>query len=260
MRLFSPTTDIEIDVEPREKSHPELDLRPVDPDRRRPARLFVAGAAVAGGLLLLSLAVPHLFSAIELLDARSVAERAQLDDPKLTNPEIESAAAALLHALEWQDDADLAALLAATRLTQAARATTPEAAGQRLKQAIEAAKAAIRLSPAHPTAWTLLATSLEASDPRNPQFVAALQRAIAVAPYDARYLAQRVEMACRYWHLIDQPTRQLVAAQIHILAGRDMPALAALAKRSYGLLPVRESLAGDPALLERFDAIYITLQ
>ena len=55
--------------------------------------------------------------------ARSIAERVQLDDPKLTAPQIEGAATALRHALDWQDDADLAALLASTRLAQAARVT-----------------------------------------------------------------------------------------------------------------------------------------
>jgi tetratricopeptide (TPR) repeat protein len=259
MKLFSPTRDVELDVQPRDKTHPVPDGRPLDPDRRRPARLIVALAAVIGGAILVALAVPRLFAAIELLDARDIAVRAQNDDPKLTAQQIESAAMALHHALAWQDDADLAALLAATRLRQAARADTPQRAAERLAQAVDAARRAIRLSPAHPTAWTLLATALEARDPDDPQFKAALQRAIDVASYDPRYLAQRVELACRYWHLIDAPTRRLAAAQIRILAERDLRRLAALAKRSYGLLPVREALAGNTALLEKFDAVYVAL-
>jgi len=259
MRLFSPTSDVEIEVEPREKSHPELDGPRLDPDRRRPARLIIAVAAAAGGVLLLMLAVPRLFSAIELLDARSIAERVQLDDPKLTGQQIEGAATSLQHALDWQDDADLAALLASTRLAQAGRIDVPQRAAERLTQAAEAAKRAIRLSPAHPTAWALLAQALQIRDPRDPQFPAALKRAITVAPYDPRYLNQRVEMACRYWHLIDDATRRLSAAQIRIAAARDVKALAVLAKRSYGLLPVREALADHAELLDKFDAIYIAL-
>jgi hypothetical protein len=259
MRLFSPTSDIEIDVEPREKSHPEFDTPRLDPDRRRPTRLILAVAATTAGVLLLTLAVPRLFSAIELLDARSIAERVQLDDPKLTAAQVEGVALALQHALDWQDDADLAALLASTRLAQAARIDAPERAAERLTQAAEAAKQAIRLSPAHPTAWALLAQALQIRDARDPQFPAALKRAIAVAPYDPRYLNQRIEMACRYWHLIDEPTRRLASAQIRILAGRDVKALALLAKRAYGLLPVREALADQAELLDKFDAIYIAL-
>jgi hypothetical protein len=259
MRLFSPTRDIEINVEPREKSHPEADGRPLDPDRRQPARLILALAGVLGGVLLLTMAVPRLFAAIELLDARSIAERIQLDDPKLTNQQIESTALALQHALDWQDDADLAALLASTRLAQAARIDAPERATERLVQAAEAAKRALRLAPAHATAWTLLALALQTRDPRDPHFPAALQRAIAVAPYDPRYLTQRIEMACRYWHLIDEPTRRLAAAQIRILAGRDARSLAVVAKRSFGLQAVRDALADDAELLEKFDAIYIAL-
>jgi tetratricopeptide (TPR) repeat protein len=228
-------------------------------DRRRPARLFVALAAAIGGGLLIALAVPRLFAAIELLDARSIAERAQVDDPKLSNQQLDEATSALQHALAWQDDADMAALLAMARLRQAGRANTPERGAERLKQASEAAKRAIRLSPAHPTAWTLLAMSLEAADPAQPLFIATLQRAVAVATYDPRYLAQRVEMACRYWHLIDAPTRHLASAQIHILAGRDLRVLAMLTRRSYGLQPVRDALSDDPDLLERFDALYVTL-
>lgn len=259
MKLFSPTSDIAIDVEPREKSHPEFGGPRLDPDRRRPARLMVAVAAVVAGALLLTLAVPRLFSAIELADARSIAERAQLDDPKLTASQIERAAQALQHALDWQDDADLAALLASTRLAQAARTDVPESALSRLTEAAEAAKRAVRLSPAHPTAWTLLAQALQTRDPRDARFPPALARAVGVAPYDPRYLNQRVEMACRYWHLIDAPTRRLAATQIRILARRDVKALAAVAKRSYGLPPVREALADTGDLLDTFDATYIAL-
>jgi hypothetical protein len=259
MKRFSPIRDVELDVESRDKTHPVPEIVTEDPDRRRPARLIVALSAVIAGALLVVLAVPRLFAAIELLDARGVAERAQNEDPKLTVQQIESAATALQHALAWQDDADLAALLAATRLTQAGRAGTPQQLAQRLTQAIDAARDAVRMSPAHPTAWTLLAMGLESRDPRDPHFTAALERAIAVAPYDPRYLWQRVEMACRYWHLIDASTRRLVAAQIRILAARDLRRLAVLARQSYGLLPVREALAGDLALLEKFDALYIAL-
>ncbi|HKU94593.1 MAG TPA: hypothetical protein VJR58_04925 [Vineibacter sp.] len=259
MKLSSSPTDLEIEAETREKPYPDLGFSGPDPHRRRPARLVVALMAILGGVLLLTLALPRLFSAIELLDARSIAERAEREDAKLTAQQIESAATALQHALEWQSDADLEALLAATRLTQAARADGPARAADRLAQAVEAAKRAIRLSPAHPTAWTLLALALQDLNPRDPLFLSALQRAIAVAPYDPRYLTQRVEMACRYWHLIDEPTRQRAMAEIRILAGRDLRALAALAKRSYGLQTVRDAIASDSALLERFDAIYIAL-
>ena len=259
MKLSSSPTDLEINAEAREKAFPDLGLGGLDPNRRRPARLIVALAATLGGVLLLALGVPRLFSAIELLDARSIAEHAERDASRLTAQQIESAATALQHALEWQNDADLEALLAAMRLLQAARADAPERAADRLAQASEAAKRAIRLSPAHPTAWTLLTLALQDLNPRDPLFLSALQRAIAVAPYDPRYLAQRVEMACRYWHLIDDPTRQLAMAEIHVLAGRDLRELAALAKRSYGLQAVREAIASDSALLERFDAIYIAL-
>jgi hypothetical protein len=231
----------------------------LDPGRRRPARLIVSAAAVLAGALLLVLATPRLFAAIELLDARSIAERIQLGDPALPPQRVEQAALALRYALDWQDDPDLAALLASVRLTQAGQADTPEASASRLAQAIEAAKRAIRLSPAHPTAWALLALALEPGNARDPQFPRALQRAIAVAPYDPRYLNQRVEMACRHWHRIDAPTRRLATVQIRLLAGRDLKTLAVLAKRSYGLQPVREALAADATLLDRFDAVYMAL-
>jgi tetratricopeptide (TPR) repeat protein len=231
----------------------------LDPARRRPAHLIVAAAAVLGGVLLLVLATPRLLAAIELLDARSIAERVQLGDPALSPQRIEQAAMHLRYALDWQEDPDLAALLASVRLTQAGQAETPDQSASRLAQAIEAAKRAIRLSPAHPTAWALLALALEASNARDPQFPQALQQAIAVAPYDPRYLNQRIEMACRHWHRIDAPTRRLTAAQIRLLAGRDLKALAVLARRSYGLQPVREALAANTALLDQFDAIYMAL-
>lgn len=259
MKLSPPSTPIEIDAETREKAFPGLGFTGPDPNRRRPARLIVAVMATLGGVLLLALAIPRLFSAIELLDARDIAERAEREESKLTAQQIESAATALQHALEWQNDADLEALLAATRLAQAARTDVPARVTERLVQASEAAKRAIRLSPAHPTAWTLLALAQQDLNPRDPLFLSALQRAIAVAPYDPRYLAQRVELACRYWHRIDDPTRQLAMAEIRVLADRDLRGLAALAKRSYGLQAVRDAIASDSVVLERFDAIYIAL-
>ncbi len=98
-------------TEPADKPHPVLErYYALDPERRRPARLIVASIAVLAGVLLLLLAVPRLFAAIELLDARSTAERAEVDAAKLTAAQLESTAGALRHALEWQDDADLAAL------------------------------------------------------------------------------------------------------------------------------------------------------
>ncbi|TWT14982.1 hypothetical protein [Reyranella sp. CPCC 100927] len=249
---------MESEGEPREKPHRALDRYTLDPDRRRPARLFVALVAMLGGVMLLALGIPRLLAAIELLDARSIAERAVVNDTTVANPQIESAALALQHALQWQDDADLMALLAAVRLAQAGRAADDAAlAAERLSQAAEIARRAIRQSPAHPTAWTILALALQARDPRDPLFATALQRAIAVAPFDPRYLVQRIEMACRYWHLLDEPARQLALAEIRALADRDLRTLVALAKRSYGLPAVRDALANDPALLEKFDAAYI---
>jgi hypothetical protein len=234
-------------------------IRVLDPDRRRPARIVVGVAAVLAAALLLDLSVPRLFSAIEASDAVEIAEQAQAGDPRLTDQQMAHAARALQHALSWQEDADLAALLAATRLTQAERAESQAQAAPLLAMAVEAAKRAIRQSPAHPTAWALLARALEGTDARDPQFPVALARAIAVAPYDPRYLPQRIEMACRHWHRLDAATHALAAAQIRILAGRDLRLLATITKRSLGLAPVRAALAGDAGLLDRFDAIYIAL-
>ena len=66
---------------------------------------------------------------------------------------------------------------------------------------------------------------------------------LAVAPFDPRYLEQRIEVACRLWHRVDDRTRATAAEQIRMFAGRDLDRLAAIAKRTFGLLPVRESLA-----------------
>ncbi|QQS10596.1 MAG: hypothetical protein IPK81_13070 [Rhodospirillales bacterium] len=257
MRLFTPGSRVDVDIDPAD--HPEARRRGPRARPRGAVALAVGAVAVAGGLALGAMAVPRLLAAIELGDSRSIAERAELRDESLTDHQIDDAALALERSLDWNADADLAALLAAARLGQAARPTQAPLVEKRLAQAEAAARRAIAASPAHPTAWALLALAIDARDPDDPALPRVLERALAVAPFDPRYLEQRIEVACRLWHRVDDRTRATAAEQIRMFAGRDLDRLAAIAKRTFGLLPVRESLAPAPDLLRRFDSIYIRL-
>lgn len=257
MRLFTPGSRVDVDIDPAD--HPEARQRGPRARPRGAVALAVGAVAVAGGLALCAMAVPRLLAAIELGDSRTIAERAELRDETLTDHQIDDAAIALERALDWNPDSDMAALLAATRLGQAARPTQAPLIEKRIGQAEAAARRAIDLSPAHPTAWALLAMAVDARDPDDPSLPAIVARSLSVAPYDPRYLEQRIDLGCRQWHKFDDRGRAIAAEQIRMLAVRDIDRLAAIAKRTFGLLPVRESLAPAPELLRKFDSVYIRL-
>jgi len=222
-------------------------------------RLIVAGVALLGGLLLIVLAVPRLGAALELARAKPVYDRLQNHDAGVDDAALQAAIEALRKGFERSSEPYLGTMLAYLYKAQADRTTEPALANQRYAQAADVARATLRVSPSNLIAWVLLAASLDARDPRDPAAVAALTRAIHVAPYDPRLRDLRISLAMRHWPRLDPATRALAAFQIKRAAQLDPRALAIQAREYLGLPAVHESLQDDPALRTRFNTAYQAL-
>jgi hypothetical protein len=215
--------------------------------------------AIVGGLALGAMALPHLFSAIAVYQARSTAERYIAGERGLFASDVAYAAERLEVALSLAPTADTALMLADLRLWQARRATDAKLAVEHARLSVDAAKAAVRSAPAHPAAWTALAEALDLLTQGDPSVVAPLARALQVAPYDPRRRDARVELAMRHWEALPPEARQAAGPPFIAMARADIGALARLTKRNLALSATRAALAGDPELARRFDAAYIAL-
>lgn len=222
-------------------------------------RLMVAGVAMLGGLLLIVLAAPRLGAALELARAKPVYDRLQNHDTGVDDATLQAAIEALRKGFERSSEPYLGAMLTYLYEAQSDRTTDPALANQRRAQAAEAARATIRVSPSNLIAWVLLAASLDARNPRDPAVVAALTRAIHVAPYDPRLRDLRISLAMRHWSRLDPATRALAAFQIKRAAQLEPRALAIQARENLGLPAIHESLQEDPALRTRFNSVYQSL-
>jgi hypothetical protein len=222
-------------------------------------RLIVASVALLGGLLLIVLAVPRLDAALELARAKPVHDRLLNGDASVDDAALQAAIEALRQGFERSSEPYLGTMLAYLYKAQADRTADPALANQRHAQAAEVARATIRVSPSNLIAWVLLAASLDARNPRDPAVVAALTRAIHIAPYDPRLRDLRISLAMRRWSRLDPATRALAGFQIKRAAQLDPRALAIQAREYLGLPAVHESLQDDPTLRTRFNTVYQSL-
>jgi hypothetical protein len=248
------------------------DLRP-DGGARRDGRRHGAGPehlrhglslplgiiAVVAGLALGAMALPQLFAAIAVLQARPLVERYVAGERGLNAADIAHAGERLEFALSLAPDANSALLLADLRLWQARRATDTRVIESLAQQSVDAAKVAVRRAPAHPAAWAALAEALELLTLGGPSVVAPLSRALQVAPYDPRRRDARVELALRHWQALSAEAQRAAGPQIVAMARSDIDRLARLTKRNLGLGAVRGALVVDAELARRFDATYVAL-
>lgn len=215
--------------------------------------------AVIGGLALGTVALPHVFAAIAVLQAQPIAERYISGERGLYASDVAHAAERLEFALSLAPDADTAVLLADLRLWQARRATDTQTIVAYAQHSVDAAKIAVRQAPAHPAAWTALADALEVRSPGDASVVAPLSRALQVAPYDPRRRDVRVELAMRHWQALSPEAQRATGPLIVAMARIDVGAVARLAKQNLGLGAVRDALEVEPELGRRFDAAYLAL-
>jgi hypothetical protein len=226
---------------------------------RHPLSLALGVVAVVGGLALGVMALPRLLAAIVVLQAQPITERYIAGERGLLATDIARAAERLEFALDLAPDASTALMLADLRLWQARRATDAALIVSHAQQSVEAAKVAARHAPAHPAAWTVLAEALDVLTQGDAAVIAPLARALQVAPYDPRRRDARVVLALRHWQALPPEAQRAAGPPIVATARTDINGLARLAKQTLGLGAVRIALADDPALAQRFDAVYIAL-
>lgn len=226
---------------------------------RHSLALLLGLIAIVGGLALGAMALPRLLAAVAVIQAQPVAERYLTGERGLFPSDVEHAIERLEFALSLAPDSDTALLLADLRLTQARRTADEKIIVERAQQSIDAAKIAIRSAPAHPAAWAALAEAIEVLTQGTAAVVPPLSRALQVAPYDPRRRDVRIELALRHWQALSPQAQQAAGPQIIAMARADINGLARLTKQNLGLGAVRSSLAADPALAQRFDAVYVAL-
>jgi hypothetical protein len=226
---------------------------------RHKLSLLLGLIAIVGGLALGAMAVPRLLAAVAVIQAQPVAERYLAGERGLLPSDVELAIHRLEFALSLAPDADSALLLADLRLVQARRTADEKIIIERAQQGIEAAKIAVRNAPAHPAAWATLAEAIEVLTQGTAAVLPPLSRALQVAPYDPRRRDVRIELALRHWQALSPQAQQAAGPQIIAMAQADINGLARLTKQNLGLGAVRSALAVDPALAQRFDAVYVSL-
>lgn len=257
--MATPTNRISLVSDVRPDSRARRGRRAGPEHLRHALSLPLGVIAVVGGLALGAMALPHLFAAIAVLQARPLVERYVAGERGLNPVNIAQAAERLEFALDLAPDADSALLLADLRLWQARRATDVTIIESHARQSVDAARIAVRSAPAHPAAWTALAEALEVLTLGDPSVIGPLSRALEVAPYDPRRRDARVELALRHWQALPAKAQRAAGPPIVAMARADIDGLARLAKRNLGLGAVRGALVDDPELARRFDATYVAL-
>ena len=258
--MAAPTNRISLVTDIRPDGRARRSSRKAGPEHvRHKFSLLLGVIAVAGGLALGAMALPRLLAAIAVIQAQPVAESFVAGERGLFPGEIETAAERLEFALSLAPDADSALILADLRLVQARRNTDEKIIDQRAQQSIDAAKIAVRNAPAHPAAWAALAEAIDVLSRGGEAVVPPLMRALEVAPYDPRRREVRIWLALRHWQSLTPQAQQAAGPQIIAMARTNINALAKLAKQYLGLGAVRAALALDPALAQRFDAVYVAL-
>lgn len=226
----------------------------------RPLRLVTLGCLVLAAATLW-LAMPRFFAAIAAAPhhATVVALGAE---PAPSDAAVARALAGKLLALDWHSaprhHADAGALLL-HRARIAATRGDGDAARAALVASIDRHRAALRMAPVQPYAWTRLVQA-EVALGLAPQIVAAhLRLAILAAPREPALVVPRLGPALTLWPALDATTRALAAEQIRRAARWFPSALARQARRTYALETVLSVLADDADLTRRFAEAYARL-
>jgi len=216
-----------------------------------------AGLALAAGLALLVLAVPRFGAGLQAVVAGGAVDALAAGRP-VSGPALERAAAAASAAAARTDDARQWGRAALLR--QAAALAEPSAGVRAagLAEAAEAARRAVAAGPAAPYHWHRLAELELLRRGVTPAAARAVAMALRQAPQTRVLLLERLDLAFLAWPSLGGQARADAAAGIRLAAGgRDLAALASLARRRHALAPVRQALAAVPALRAAFDAAYL---
>jgi hypothetical protein len=197
----------------------------------------------------------HAVPAHNVIDALNQTGRVAPPDV----PDLLAARQGLLAAQIWQDDPVLAVELARIDLILAAREIRNGQDGkQLLDETIELAQDGLRLAPAQARGWLILAEATFARDGlAAPKLVDYLTASLRASPYDVWLAPNRAWLAMLLWDRLDETTRDVAALQIRLVVQNwNLETLIRIVKQTGNPNPARAALAGDPALLQRFEASY----
>ena len=185
------------------------------PGRRR----SLAGLALLLGALILWLALPRLVAATLLAMRDPVVERAD-DGEQISDAELLSLIASRELALGWVEDRETHAERA-TALAKLAFQQAPETAAQsaRLKQAVDALRAALALAPADPRGWMQLAyllVLLEGDTSRRAAqaLLVSIRTGAFLAP---DFLNRRLFWSLAHWSFYGDEERRQIGDQIRLV-------------------------------------------
>lgn len=208
------------------------------------------------GLMLVWLAVPRTIAAA-LRAPHDATVRALGDYRPPGLAAILEAVEAHRAALTWRDSAvarsQLATLILALERTAGATSREGEALAGR---AARNWRRSLAMAPGQRYGWTsLIQAQAVAND--GADFHRPFAMALATGRVDPVLVPARIEVALALWPTLDDATRTAMRDQI-ALAARHIPAdLATIARRRFALKQVRDALAEQPALRQRFDQAYL---
>ncbi len=221
--------------------------------QQRRGRLIATGVAgsLAAGLLVLG--VPRLgaeLSALPLELAIDQLRAGQTPSP----PALDRAIAGGEAALGWTESAETWSQLGLVlKLRGTPPDAPPEVVDAGLARAEQALRRSLALAPASPLTWAQLAEVALRRGGDGAVVSGALAASILSAPNPGQLMVYRSKLAIAGWDLLDARTRSLVPDQIARAMRRWPQALVEAARASGRTELVREILAAEPRLQQRFD-------
>lgn len=209
---------------------------------------------MALGLALLAMAAPRLVAGLATLPYEDLWNRVAYQRP-VEGAELAAAAQAYGTALEWHDEAYLAADLASLNYSLArGLGFSGDGARAFLERSVAAARRALAGNPGQPYAWLLLSLGLERLEGPSPASAAALVQSLRRGAWQPRLALPRAGLALRAWPLLDGEARALAAVQVRIAAELDPAGLARLIPGPALWRVVQDLLVEQPELLRAVEA------
>ena len=226
------------------------------PWRRRlyPALLL----ALAGGLILLVLAVPRTIVSVVTLPGLPVLNAIQ-NDAEFSVPDLEVLSRGLERASAWIDSGRIETDhgLAQLRLARITGFRTDE--GRRLlNQAEELLRHGLARAPANPFAWARLAFVRLAKDGPSKAVADTLVMSMKTGADDPRLRFSRLPLCLMVWEWFDEDGRRMAEEQIRLAWKASHPTTAEIARRHDRLEAVRRVLAAAPGDLRRFNTLMVS--
>ena len=224
--------------------------------RRRPypALLF----ALAGGLILLVLAVPRTFVSVVTLPGLHVLNAIQ-NDAEFSREDLQVLSRGLERASAWIDSGRIETDQGLAQLRLARTAGYRSEEGRRfLDEAGESLRRGLARAPANPFAWARLAFVRLAKDGPSKAVTEALVMSMKTGADDPRLRFSRLPLFLSAWEWFDEDGRRMAEAQIRRAWMTSPRTTAEIARRHDRSEAVRGVLAAAPDDLKQFNALMVS--